>query len=568
VNRPPSPLRILAGLAILSGVFLGACQPPDAPDRLAPRMAGGEPFDLLIVNARVVDGAGNPWFRADVGIRDDRIVAVGTLGDATAARVIDAGDRVLAPGFIDMMGTNSLPFLTDPPAAEGRLRQGITTMLVGEGGSHAPQNEHTLGEPPLVDGEPVTWRTFDEYHALLENRGIPLNLIHNVGLAQVRRVVLGDEAVQPTPEQMTAMEALVQEAMEQGAVGVSSALIYPPGTYASLEELVQLSSVAARHGGVYFTHIRNESSLLLEALEEALEVGRRAGIPVHIYHLKAAGKENWPLMARAIARIQAARDAGQDVTADIYPYVRNGIGLGSFLHPRHYAAGTEAFLATLDDPAVRRELRREVETTWDWENWYRHVGNDWDAVQITGVGRAGDPALAGLSVAGAATLLGMDVWDGFFHLVKTGGVSVAPLSMNEEQKHLALRAPWVSIDVDTSPANPANATSTHPRAFGAFPRVLAKYVREDGVITLEEAVRKMSSLAANRLGLHDRGRIAPGLLADLVIFDPDLVQDRATFTSPMEMAEGIDFMLVNGVLVIDEGRLTHATPGRILRHGG
>lgn len=559
--------RYLTLLAFAVILILPGCGSPDLQDDSRRDADVGEPLDLLIRNARVVDGAGNPWFRADVGIRGESIVAVGPLGSLSATRVIDARDRVLAPGFIDMMGTSSLPFLTDPPAAEGRLRQGITTMLVGEGSSHAPQNDRTLGDPPEVDGQPVSWRTLDEYHALLEEKGIPLNLIHNVGLAQVRRVILGDEAVHPTPEQLEAMGSLVEEAMEQGAVGVSSALIYPPGTYATMEELVDLSRVAARHGGVYFTHIRNESSLLLEALEEAIEIGARAGIPVHIYHLKAAGQENWPLMALAIQRIQRARDAGQDVTADIYPYVRNGIGLGSFLHPRHYAAGSEAFLATLGDPQVRQELRREVETTSDWENWYRHVGSDWDAVQITGVGPNTDPMLAGMSVAGAAARLGQEPWDTFFDLVQAGRVSVAPLSMNEEQKHLALRAPWVSIDVDTSPVNPANATSTHPRAFGAFPRVLAKYVREDSVITLEEAVRKMTSLAANRLGLHDRGRIAPGLLADLVIFDPETIQDRATFTSPMEMAEGIDVMVVNGVLVIDEGRLTTATPGRILRHG-
>jgi N-acyl-D-amino-acid deacylase len=567
VTRVTSVSRAVATLACAASLALPGCRVPDTPDRSGTGGAYAVPLDLVILNARVVDGSGNPWFRADVGVRGDRIVAVGSLGGRSAGRTIDAGDRVLAPGFIDMMGTNSLPFLTDPAAAEGRLRQGITTMLVGEGSSHAPQNERTLEEGPMVEGQPVTWRTFDEYHALLERKGVPLNLIHNVGLAQVRRVVLGDEAVQPTSEQLEVMEALVEEAMEQGAVGVSSALIYPPGTYATMEELVRLSRVAARHGGVYFTHIRNESSLLLDALEEALEIGVRAEIPVHVYHLKAAGKENWPLMALAIQRIQRARDGGQDVTADIYPYVRNGIGLGSFLHPRHYAAGAQVFLGTLDDPGVRQELRREVETTSDWENWYRHVGSDWDAVQITGVGRDADPALAGLSVAGAAAVLGLDPWDAFFDLVKAGGVSVAPLSMNEEQKHLALRAPWVSIDVDTSPVNPANATSTHPRAFGAFPRVLAKYVREDSIITLEEAVRKMSSLAANRLGLHDRGRIAPGLLADLVVFDPERIQDRATFTSPMEMAEGIDFMVVNGVLVIDDGRLTTATPGRILRHG-
>jgi N-acyl-D-amino-acid deacylase len=531
--------------------------------------AGGDdgPYDLLIRDARVVDGTGNPWFRADVALRGDRIAAVGALGGAPAVRTIDAAGRVIAPGFIDMMGTSSLPLLVDPVTAEGRLRQGITTMLVGEGGSHAPQDERTLGEGPEVDGRRVTWRTFDEYHALLEARGIPLNVIHNVGAAQVRRIVLGDEDVQPTAEQLERMKALVDEAMRQGAVGLSTALIYPPGTFATTDELVELARVAGAYGGVYFSHIRNESGGLLEAIDEAIEIGRRAGLPSHIYHLKAAGQENWPLMPRAIARIDAARAAGVDVTADIYPYIRNGIGLGSFVHPRHFAAGAAAFLPTLSDPEVRRALRREIETTRDWENWYRHVGMDWDAVQLVSVGAAGDPSHAGLSIAESARRLGKDAWEHAFDLIQGGGASVAPRSMNEEQKHQALRAPWVSIDVDSSPVNPERAASSHPRAFGAFPRVIAKYVREDSVLTLEDAVRRMTSLAANRLALHDRGRIAPGMAADLVVFDPERLQDRATFTSPMQYAEGIDVMIVNGRLVIDDGVLTGAVPGRVLRHG-
>lgn len=550
--------RFTAPTAFALSVVAAACVPAVSDDA---------PFDVLITNARVVDGAGNPWFRADVGLRGDRIAAVGALAGQPAARTIDAADRVVAPGFIDMMGQSTTVLVTDPPSAESKLRQGITTYLSGEGGSPAPRRADAPG--PVVDGEELRWTTYAEYFEILESRGIPINVVHDVGLTQVRRVVLGDEDVEPTAAQLEEMKALVRQAMEDGAVGTSTSLIYPPAIYASTDELIELTRVAGEYGGVYFTHMRNESHAVLDAIREALAVGDGAGVPVHIYHLKAAGQENWPLMAEALALIDSARAAGTDVTADIYPYVRNGIGLGSFLHPRHYAQGTQAFLATLGDPARRAELRREVETTSDWENWYRHVGMEWDNVLIVSAPDEIAPTVVNRSITEAAASLGTDPWNAFFDLVQGGGVSVNPRSMNEEQKWLALEAEYVMIDTDASPVNPETTDSSHPRAFGAFPRVIAKYVREDSVLSLEDAVRRMSSLAARRLGLHDRGYVAPGMAADLVLFDPERLRDRADFgADAMRYAEGVDYLFVNGALVIDDGELMNVNPGRVLRRGG
>jgi len=524
------------------------------------------PFDVLISGARVIDGTGNPWFRADVGIRGDVIAEIGLLSNRDATRTIEARDRIVSPGFIDMMGQSSLVLITDPPSAESKLRQGITTYLSGEGGSPAPQSAETQSSPLIIEGDTVRWSTYAEYFAIMERFGIPINVVHDVGLTQVRRVVLGEGDIQPTAAQLEEMKALVRQAMEDGAVGTSTSLIYPPAVYAQTEELIELTRVAGEYGGVYFTHMRNESHAVLEAIREAIAIGEGAGVPVHIYHLKAAGQDNWPLMSDALALIDSARAEGMDVTADIYPYIRNGIGLGSFLHPRHYAEGTDVFLATLSDTEVRSRLKEEVEGTSDWENWYRHVGMDWNNVLIVS---APDPSVINLSIAGAAEVLGTDVWSAFFDLVQNGGVSVNPKSMNEEQKWQALRADFVMIDTDASPVNPATTASSHPRAFGAFPRVIAKYVREDGVLTLEDAVRRMSSLAAHRLGLYSRGVVAPGMIADLVVFDEEELRDDADFgVDAMQYALGVDYLFVNGTLVIDDGQMMDTRPGRLLKRSG
>ncbi len=507
------------------------------------------PFDLLISGGRIVDGSGNPWYRADLGIRAGRIAAIGSLRGRPAKRTIDARNHVVAPGFVDMMGANSEPLLDDRDSAESKLRQGITTMLGGEGSSTAPS---------------VKWPTFDAYFRALEAKGIPINTIHNVGAAQVRRQVIGDQNRAPTEAELVKMRALVEQAMKDGAVGLSTALIYPPGTYATTAELVEMAKVAARYGGIYMTHMRNESHAVLDSITESIRIGREAGLPVHIFHLKAAGQENWPRMQRAIDTIQGARDLGLDVTADIYPYIRNGLGLIALIHPRHFGKGVEPFLKTVADPGVREALRKEIESSADWENWYQHVGSDWNNILVASVGAGLDKAYEAKSISEIAKSRGSDAWTAFFDLAATNSVSVNPKSMNEEQKHLALRTEWVSLCTD-APPTPITATGAHPRAFGAFPRVLAHYVRDERVLSLESAVRKMSSLAANRLGLHDRGRIAPGLAADLVIFNPETVKDTATFEKPLSFPEGIPHVIVNGVAAIDAGRFVNANPGRVLR---
>jgi N-acyl-D-aspartate/D-glutamate deacylase len=549
-------MRIKAISLLSLSLLLAACGEKPAAD--------SRPFDLLITNARVLDGMGNPWYRADVAVRDGAIVEIGRLEGREAHRAIDAAGRVLSPGFIDMMGGRTYPLLEDPDAAESKLRQGITTMLAGEGTSEAPQTAQTIAEMPLAARLGISWTTYAEYDQLLEKQGLRLNVIHTVGAGQVRQVVMGEQDGRPTPEQMAEMKSLVRKAMEDGAAGLSTALIYPPGTYATSSEIAELAKETAPYSGVYFTHMRNESSKVLEAIQEAIDIGKQAGVPVHIFHLKAAGQDDWPLMEQSISLIETTRAQGFDVTADIYPYVRNGIGLGSFLHPRHYAEGADTFLATLPDPEVRRALRREVETTSDWENWYRHVGMNWDNVLVAQVSGSLDKTYEGKSVAQIAKIRNSDEWTAFFDLVAAGGVSVNPKSMNEEQKHLALRAEFISVDTDASPTNANDVSSAHPRAFGAFARILAKYVRDEKVISLENAVRKMTSLPANRLGLYGRGHIAPGMQADLLIFDPEKVQDNATFESPVAYATGFDYVIVNGQLVIDDNTSTQSRPGQVL----
>lgn len=541
---------------------------PDPVEGAGPLGYGSSPafYDHLVRNGRVVDGTGGPSYAADVAVMDGRIAAVGHLEGAAAADTVDAAGRVVAPGFVDMMGQASHPLAFHPSSAESKLRQGITTMLSGEGWSPAPRSDRTAREFEEELDREVTWRTYEGYLTLLETEGVALNVVHTVGAGELRGMVVGEEDVEPTPDQMDRMERLVEEAMEDGAAGLSTALIYPPGSYASTEELIALARAAGRHGGTYFTHMRNESHRVVEAVEEAIRIGREAGVPVHIFHLKAAGQENWPLMEDALLRIWSARAQGLQVTADIYPYLRNGIGLGSFLHPRHYAGGREAFVATLSEPEVRQRLREEVETTTDWENWYHHVGRDWDQVLIAGVGADADRDLVGRSLADAARLRGVDVWDLFFDLVQRGGVTVNPRSMNQEQKRRAMRAPFVAFDTDAPPLDPERIDAAHPRAFGSFPRVLARYVREEGMLSLEEAVRRLSSLPAGILGLEDRGTIRPGARADLVVFDPETVRDRATFEEPLLYAEGIDDVFVNGEPVIREGRVTGNLPGTLIRH--
>ncbi|MGD0733437.1 MAG: D-aminoacylase [Terracidiphilus sp.] len=531
-------------------------------------------FDIVILHGRIVDGTGKPWYSGDLGIRGKHIAAIGDLSNAVARRIIDAGNQVVAPGFIETMGWNSYVLIEDPVSVESKLRQGCTTMLVGEGISEAPQSDATVKLIEARDPEAkVTWRNFTEYFQLLTQHGIGMNVIHNVGAAQVRQIVIGDTDRDPTPEELEKMKVLVAEAMQQGAVGLSSALIYPPGSYAKTHELVELAKVAGRYGGIYFTHMRSESGDLLAAIDEAVSVGDQARIPVHIYHLKAAGAENWQLIDEALKRIQAARDRGIDVTANAYPYIYNGLNLGSFIPPDAFAGGWSSLIQSVANPATRQKLESEIKTRTDWENWYLHVGGDWNNVLITMDGGWAmkvpggvNAGAAGLSLHQAAVLEQKDDWTEFFDLVQHGDPEVAPRSMNEEQKDAIYREPWVSISSDAPPADPATDAHVHPRAFGTFPRIYAKYVRDEHVLTLEDAVRKMTSLPADMLGLSDRGRIAPGKAADLVIFDPGKIQDRATYAKPAEYPTGIDLVLVNGTIAVDHGTGTGELAGEVLLH--
>lgn len=525
---------------------------------LAGRLRAEDPFDLVLRGGRIVDGTGAPWYFGDVGIRGGRIVTIGRLADAPAKRVIDATGLTVAPGFIDMMGQTATPMLRDPRSAMNVLTQGITTINAGEGVSAAPVSE--------ADAKAAGWRTMGDYFALIEKDGLPINVAQTIGHTQVRQIVLGEVDRRPTPEELQAMQALVDEAMQAGAIGVSTALIYPPATYASTEEIAALCEVAGRYGGRYYTHMRNEGDHLLDAIDEALEIGRLGRVPVHIFHLKAAGQQNWGKMEEAIAKIKAARMAGQQVTADIYPYINNGLGLEAFVHPKHFGEGRARFQQRLDDAAFRRQVREEMETTDGWENWFRHTGHDWSKVII---GRTTDKAyrpLAGQSVQAIAETVRKDPWDVFFELVRSDTFAL-PQTMADANLLKAMREPFVSFCTDVGPADESGLAG-HPRAAGAFPRLMSRYVRELGVIPLERAVAQASALAANEVLAYDRGRISEGLAADVIVFDAERFLDRATFAEPLKPAEGMRFVIVNGEVVLDDGQFTGARPGRVLKGPG
>jgi len=521
-------------------------------------LMAAERFDLILKNGKVIDGTGAPWFYADVGIRDGRIAAIGRLSSADSGKALDVNGLVIAPGFIDMMGQTGSPFLSDPATGMNLLAQGITTINAGEGDSAAP----LAGD----DARRAGWSTFREYFDRLDTAGMPVNVVQTIGHTQVRRVVLGEVDRRPLPAELEKMKALVREAMEAGAIGVSTALIYPPAVYASTEEISDLARVAGEHGGGYFTHMRNEGDRLLEAIDEALSIGKTADCRVHIFHLKAAGRQNWGKFELAIARIKAARATGQSVAADIYPYINNGLGITAFIHPRHAAEGPAALRRKLDDPALRAEIRREMETNFEYENWYRHIGFDWDRVVL---GEMTDPQYAkmgGQSLGAVARAVSKDPWDVFFDMARRD-VFCLPQTMSEANLIKAMREEFVSFCTDVGPAG-GSSIASHPRAAGAFPRVLGRFVRDLGAISLERAVAQMSAVAANEVFQFDRGRLAAGLPADVIVFDPLTVVDRATFAEPRKLAEGVQHVIVNGKLVLEGGKFTGARPGRVLRGPG
>ncbi|MEZ6132267.1 MAG: serine hydrolase [Planctomycetaceae bacterium] len=524
----------------------------------APSSLAADRLDIVIRGGRIVDGSGAPWYAADIGIADGKIVRIGHIAADKADVMIDATGLIVAPGFIDMMGQTASPMIEDPKSAINLLTQGITTINAGEGGSAAPLSDD--------EARHKGYSTMADYFALVECKGLPVNIVQTVGHTQVRRMVLGEADRRPSPDELKQMQDLVREGMKAGAIGVSTALIYPPAVYAETEEIAALAAAAGEFGGRYFTHMRNEGDRLLEAVDEALEIGREGRTPVHIFHLKAAGRGNWGKMQLAIARIKAARAAGEQVTADIYPYVNNGLGIAALIHPRHFAEGYDRLRNRLDDPELRAEIRHEMETTSGWENWFRHAGHDWNRIMIGRSNIPDDQELDGQSVATIAKAKNEDPWDTFFRLVKAGAFAL-PETMTDANKILAMQQNFVSFCTDVGPAGGSRSAS-HPRAFGAFPRMLSKYVRDLGVISLEQAVAQASAAAANDVLAYDRGRIAVGLAADIIAFDYDRLKDNADFVNPHAVSDGMKHVIVNGVIVLKDGTQTDARPGRVLRGPG
>lgn len=536
-----------------------ACSLLLALSLVAPLQAQDVSYDVVIRGGRIVDGTGAPSYRADIAVRDGRIAAIGRPDAARAKRVIDATGMVVAPGFIDMMGQSADMFTrVGGEVAFNLLSQGVTTINAGEGGSSAP----AAGEA----AQRLGWSTMREYFRRLEAAGTPINVAQNVGHTTIRRIVIGDSARQATPAELERMKGMVEEAMRAGATGVSTSLIYPPAIYASEAEITALTAVAGRYGGRYYTHMRNEGDRLLEAIDEALRIGRNASTPVHIYHLKTAGQANWGKMDLALARIREARAAGQDVAVDIYPYINNGLGIRALIHPRHAESGQEALTRTLGDPAMRVQIRKEMEEQGGWENWYAHAGRDWDRVVLNGIQHPRYVSYGGLSLKAIADRERQDPWDVFFAIAEHGRAFAMPQTMSEANKIKAMREEFTSFDTDVGPA--ASDIASHPRAFGAFPRIFARYVRELGVLSLEGAVQRATAVAANEIGAYDRGRLAPGLAADIVVFDPLRIRDRATFAEPALPSEGMHYVLVNGVVALDEGKYTGVRPGVVLRGPG
>lgn len=533
-------------LSILSLWALLLCAPPTGA-----QVVSGGAYDVVIRNGRVLDGAGNPWIRADVGIRDGRVVAVGVV-DGPADRVIDAEGRYVAPGFIDMMDQSG-GVLPRNGLAENKVRMGVTTAIGGEGGTPVPAD------------------SISDYFRSLEEQGISINFGSYFSEAQARRAVLGNEDRPPRAAELEEMRSIMRRAMEQGALGMTTALIYPPSSFADTDELVAVGEVAAEYGGIYASHIRGEGKELVSAVEEAIEVGERAGMPVEIFHYKAAYQPGWGTLIREAAeRIEAARARGVDVAADQYPYTAGGTGLEATIPSWVFDGGPDSVRARIARPEVRDRLKTELRTGYPgWWNIVEASGG-WQNVVLVNARNPANARFEGMDLASIGTAWGKDPADAAWDLVAQGEGRVMAIyhMMSEEDVRWALQRPWVSIGSDAGAALNAGTADVlglpHPRSYGTFPRILARYVRDEGVLSLEDAVRKMTSWPATRMRLEDRGLLRPGFWADVVIFDLDRVQDRATYDEPTLFPEGIDYVLVNGEVVVEEGRHTQARPGHVL----
>jgi N-acyl-D-amino-acid deacylase len=531
-------------------------------------------FDVLLINGRVVDGTGAPWFRGDVGIVGDRIVAIGALKDAPAGTTIDAAGLVVAPGFIDLLGQSEFNVLVDGRAAS-KLLQGVTTEITGEGSSIAPVNDRMIGEatPSATHfGIVIDWRTLGDYLRRLDMRSRPaINVGTFVGAGGIRNYVVGKDDRAATAAELERMKQLVAEAMQEGALGLSTSLQYVPDRFASTDEIVELAKVAARHGGVYFTHQRSESARIFESLDEVFAIAERAAIPAEVWHLKTAYKANFGKMPDVLKRIEAARARGLDVTANQYPYTRASNGLDSCLPLWAREGGLEKTLGRLKDPATRERIKKDMDdgNAVTWENqWYGANGGD--GVMLSSVLNDDLRKYEGMTLTQIGKAMGKDPRDAVIDLViaDRGESSVITAIMSEDDVRAALKHPLVGIGTDSAARaedGRLSESTSHPRAWGSFPRILGRYVRDEHLLTLEEAIRKMTSKAAARVHLSDRGLLRPGMAADITVFDPATIRDVATFEDPKHYSVGVKHVLVNGRRVVADGVITSERPGRPLR---
>ena len=522
-------------------------------------------YDILIEKGHIIDGAGNPWFRADVGVVGDHIEATGRLRDSEADRRINARGLVVAPGFIDIHSHSDYTVLVNP-RVESKVRQGVTTEVVGNcGSSAAPMNAEVRAyrerymRSQLGEEFEFNWETMEDYLNLVDGNGASFNVVALVGQGTVRQNVMGYEDRPPTDAELGAMRRLVAEAMEDGSWGMSTGLIYTPSCFAETDEIVELAKVVAEYDGVYFSHIRGEGETLLEAVKEATEIGERAGVPVEIAHFKASGKEHWGKTKESLKLVEEGRRRGVDVTFDQYPYIASSTGLSALLPHWTQEGGAEKLLERLGAPEMRRKIAKEPAT----------VTRDWDAVMVAFA--KNHPEYEGKTISEIARLEGKEPMDSVFDLLlaEDAQVSIVSFGMSEDDVQRVMRSPYMMVGSDgraVAPYGILGMGRPHPRYYGTFPRVLGHYVRE-GILSLQEAVRKMTSLPAQRLGLRDRGLLREGLKADIAVFDPERVKDEATFTDPHRFTSGIPFVIVNGAIVIDNSEHTGEFPGKALRKG-
>ena len=558
---------IVGAVVFVAAPLLAACSGSGLPRT-------DQPYDLLIRGGRVIDGTGAAWFDADVGVKDGRIAAIGNLHDHAAREVIDAAGKVVTPGFIDMHTHSDLALLKDGRGLS-KIRQGVTTEVIGEGGSVAPRRADA-GDGRY--GIQPDWTTLREYFQRLESSGTSGNVMSYIGAGQLRRYVMGEGAQRkPTPEELEQMKQLLAQGMEDGAAGLVMALETPgqeqmgpegkpSDAMPSTEELIELAKVVAPYGGMYATHMRDQGAYIVDGIREAATIGEQAGVPVEIFHLKAAGRPNFGKMGQALAAIVEARSRGVDIAADMYPYIAASHGLTTEVPRWAHEGGRDRLLERLADPALRPRIKREVTQYMNTKYYNETTGaRGFDAVIVASVEK-NPQAYVGKTIGQIAREQGKAADDMVLDLLieQGGDVGIVMFYMSEKDVRLAMQHPFVSFDSDGTAASPDFGGQPHPRWYGTFPRVLGHYVREERVIGLEEAVRKMTSLPAQRMGLLDRGIIRQGMWADLVVFDPDRVSDRATFDQPHQFPDGIDHVIVNGAAVIRNGEHTGALPGRPL----